>query len=393
MGLSEALRLAATGHPTVQSKIFYRDGAERGVDVARRQWYPNLSTQSLAGSGGRLETVLRLEQPVWNGGRIDAEIGIAEAQRDAAGQAVGEATMTIAGRVVSAYAEIGRLRMRERAAKDNVNEHERLTSLVERRAAAGVSSPADLVLGRSRLAQARLELTQIGFQIRSALNALEQAVGQPLSPLPLDKPALPLLPTWDQAVVDALRVSPTKRRLDAELVAADSEVDARRAALYPQLVARYDRAVGGITGNGAGQVMLALTYQTGAGLSNAGMLDQARARRASMQMSIAAAERELIERVRADWLEASSQQAQSAMLDELVLGTAETSASMLRQFQAGRKSWVEVLNAQREDVQARFSLADAQWGGWYAAARLGLSMGRYPLPETGAYLLLKAYGS
>jgi adhesin transport system outer membrane protein len=37
-------------------------------------------------------------------------------------------------------------------------------------------------------------------------------------------------------------------------------------------------------------------------------------------------------------------------------------ASYLRQYQVGRKTWLDVLNAQRESTQARYSLVDLDWG-------------------------------
>ena len=42
----------------------------------------------------------------------------------------------------------------------------------------------------------------------------------------------------------------------------------------------------------------------------------------------------------------------------LVESTSEVMESYLRQYTVGRKSWLDVLNAQRELVQARQALAD-----------------------------------
>jgi adhesin transport system outer membrane protein len=41
---------------------------------------------------------------------------------------------------------------------------------------------------------------------------------------------------------------------------------------------------------------------------------------------------------------------------DLVLATQEVVSSYLRQYSVGRKSWLDVLNAQRESVQARDAL-------------------------------------
>ncbi|MDB9949680.1 TolC family protein, partial [Porticoccaceae bacterium] len=43
---------------------------------------------------------------------------------------------------------------------------------------------------------------------------------------------------------------------------------------------------------------------------------------------------------------------------QLVSATTEVVSSYLRQYTVGRKSWLDVLNAQREVVQAQHTLAD-----------------------------------
>lgn len=47
-------------------------------------------------------------------------------------------------------------------------------------------------------------------------------------------------------------------------------------------------------------------------------------------------------------------------------------ASFLRQFEAGRKSWLEVLNAQREALDTRLSLVQQRRSLWQANTRLAL---------------------
>jgi len=47
----------------------------------------------------------------------------------------------------------------------------------------------------------------------------------------------------------------------------------------------------------------------------------------------------------------------------------------LRQYRVGRKSWLDVLNAQREAVQARYSLADVDAQALSGALRVRLVTG------------------
>jgi adhesin transport system outer membrane protein len=47
----------------------------------------------------------------------------------------------------------------------------------------------------------------------------------------------------------------------------------------------------------------------------------------------------------------------------------------VRQYVAGRKNWIELLNAQRELTQARYALADTEWGVPRSHLRLQLTTG------------------
>jgi adhesin transport system outer membrane protein len=70
----------------------------------------------------------------------------------------------------------------------------------------------------------------------------------------------------------------------------------------------------------------------------------------------------LLLQVRSAWAEWTAQQQQLDPVRKIARASDEVVASYLRQYQVGRKTWLDVLNAQRESTQARYSLADLDWG-------------------------------
>ena len=46
----------------------------------------------------------------------------------------------------------------------------------------------------------------------------------------------------------------------------------------------------------------------------------------------------------------------------LLTNSAEVLDSYIRQYQVGRRNWLEVLNTQREKTQAAYNLADVEYG-------------------------------
>jgi len=374
LSLGQAFDLAAVNHPSVRMRQGERAGAQARLEAARWQRYPQLSVQAVAGTSGNQESALVAQVPVWVAGRIDAEVDAATLRVGATAAAVEGAQLAIMEAVLAAFGELSRLRDRSVAASASVEQHARLAALIERRVAAEVSSQADLTLARGRLAQAQGELRQIEVQMAAARSALEQAVGRPVPGVaPMPARALQF-PDVDAAVLAARDASPELRRLQREIDAAQRDVQARRAARYPQVVARirYDLGSGGGSSH---QAQLGLDYQTGPGFAAAAAVREAEARVETLRQEHEAQVQGLSERARTDWTTARVLGQQIEDLQLALRSTQEFAESTDRQYVIGRKSWIEVLNAHREVSQTAQLAADAYWGAQVAVHRLHLLTG------------------
>ncbi len=95
----QALQAALSTHPLVQSKRSSQVAARAEREGAEWQRYPTPSieanTQSGGQNGGKNASLLRVDQPLWTGGRITAGIEAADSRYDAAGAAIGEAARQV----------------------------------------------------------------------------------------------------------------------------------------------------------------------------------------------------------------------------------------------------------------------------------------------------------
>ena len=89
-----------------------------------------------------------------------------------------------------------------------------------------------------------------------------------------------------------------------------------------------------------------------------------------------AARRKLLRQVDADWSELAALESLFQPSRELVDNTRSVVESYARQYTAGRKSWLDVLNAQRESAQALYGLADVQANRLRVQLRLEIYTGR-----------------
>lgn len=374
--LDDALRAAAESHPSVALKIAEQHASEFSLDGARWQRWPGVSMSSSRGAYGRTLTDLQLEQPLWTGGRITAGIHAAEARVDAARSGVAEARQLVLERTVTTYAEAMRLQARLAAAAVAISDYNRLSDMIERRVASGVSPRSDSITARARLQQAQGEQLQMTLQLQNARTQLEVLVGRKTGEL--KSPQMPklTLQSLDDALDASLAYAPELERLSAEERIADEAIAVSRSSLSPSLALRYQRTFGGGAIYPADQLFVGVTFQPGSGLSSMSSISEAQSRRSGAIHSREATRRDIVDRVRGLWNLAESSRAEVTLLKTLVDSTQHVYESYLRQFPAGRRTWLEVLLARRDATQAQYSLADAQWTLFAAVLKLEVTSGR-----------------
>lgn len=373
--LRDALQRAVNEHPSIAASRSQRQAALMQLDGAERQRYPGLVAQSGSdATTGKRITTLRLQQALWTGGRITGEIDAANATIRQSDAALVQSEQDIMLRVVAAFTEFGRVLARQTAARDNLQEHERLASMMERRVASQVSPSSDSIQANARLSQARAELQQLDAQAFKARAALAQTTGETVTDIALPKAKPAAGRGLDDTLAEAVGFAPSLRKLTGELEAATANIAVRRSAAYPQVTLRLDRSYGGLTAGA--QVYVALDYQTGAGFAVQASVREAEAKKDAILSQIEAARRETIDSVSGDWADFNALNAQLGNLQAQVASTTAVFDSFVRQYAVGRKGWNDVLNAQREVAQARYQLADTESGALRAALRLDVLTGR-----------------
>ena len=373
LNFDEALRIAVATHPTVVSRRNDMQAANARLDAAMRQRYPGFQAQTGKDSSGSDVSTMRLERTLWNGGRTAADIEAAEAGIRSSSASVVLAQQEIMGRVITAFTDLGRVRTRQLVAQSNVLEHERLAALIGRRVESQISPMSDGTMANARLAQARAELNQLSALAERAQSSLTQALGKPVTEI--QTPNFPDLSGTNDFLIrqKALDYAPALRRLNAEEDVLTADIAARKSALWPQLKLRAEKNSGGAVNKS--QVYVTLDYQTGAGFAVQAQIQEGFAKLDSLRASKEAAERDALETINADLADLKSQQMQLKDLRDQVAATTEVFDSSIRQYSVGRKTWVDVLNAQREVSQSRYAQADAEWGYLRSAMRVNLSTG------------------
>lgn len=358
---------------------FERDAAEWGR-------YPTVSIDAGAQSSNSSTSIaptstVRVEQPLWAGGRIDGQIDAARAQVSAAELAELDARRRLAEETAVAYVGWMDAAARVEIARDSAAALAQLVDYVRRRESEGLASLADVSIGRARYSSALAlveEMSGAQEQARAQLEAL--MVTRIERGIAVSVPDVP-----DRSVTDTEAAYVANSQLvaqrRAEVDSARAQAVVRRAALFPKLALRFEHLTyqntGGLVPPSDSRAMVVLQFSPDAGLASYSGAQAAQSRVDSALAQLAADENDARLRARANWAEHNASRRQAAELEPQVSALDSSMASFMRQFEAGRKSWLELLNTQREVVDARLSLSRAHTSRDQSALRLMVNTGTF----------------
>lgn len=379
------IREALRQHPSVRAQATMQGAAQAGVQTAHWQYWPTPSvtleradTSDPAYSGDSTVTTLRLQQPLWTGGRLDGNLRKAEAQALLAAADLEATRQQLALRVVQAWSEAAAAQGKVAAYEHSRATHLRLLGLVERRTQEGMSAQADIALARTRLDGTEADLAAAQAQRETALDKLRLLTGRPIVASTLDDPSHQAPPGRPQAPDDLLAAahaqSPQIARARAQGDVADADVKLAQAALSPEVYLRAERQYGQFSQAGQGpqnRLFVGVATALGGGLSSLSNMEAARARQQAAQDDIQTQRLAVDEQVRSDATLSRTADERRTRLEQARLSTAKVTASWERQFLAGRKQWQDLMNAAREQTQNDIQLADTmasqQLTGWRLA--------------------------
>jgi outer membrane protein, adhesin transport system len=361
--LIELFKEGLAEQPAIKARRSQATAAEFDLQGGKWGRYPALSGSASATNQDSDSRSLRIEQPLWTGGRITGQIDLAQARLNQAQSTVSQTQQEVMLQLASGYFEVLRFEGRLVAAKQNTQEHQRLLDLIHRRVKSEVSPESDLVLAESRFQLAKTEEIQIARQLATLKHSLAQLVGRPVTAVaPISRPiSFRGYKSSEEAIDVALRFSPQVEAARFEADAAAAEIDLAKSRTLPSIVAGYEYTwVDPTVGKSQGVSFVALQYQPGAGLSALTGAKSAEFRRQAAVDSIIAVERQLRAQLQAALSDFSAFNDQLSPTKALLKGTSEVVDSYMRQYQIGRKGWLDVLNAQREKTQALFAVADIE---------------------------------
>lgn len=353
-----ALQAVIIHNPALKGQQAALNSYESNIDSAKARRYPTLSAQANNLNNNADQGTLRLNQPLWAFGKIDTAIDEATANYTAEQWGLIQTQRELISDTAKIYAKIQGIKLRITVAKQNITEHENLHGRIFRRQQGQLASDADTRLAYSRLLQARSRLQRIlGEELvaQAELLALTQ-----------------IRVSTEGAIDDSLLGLPERSMVNKLVMKNDANVRYKREQLkvvrlnlkqekvasLPTISFRveYDFFDNDID---VDQTRAGLVFEgnmEGLGLVSAGRVNAAAARLNAADEEVKSALNDIRRQINVLMINRGVQYDLMRSQKDIVDEVEATMASFLRQYNSGRKSWVEVLNNQRELTELRLQL-------------------------------------
>lgn len=373
--LEHALDVAATRSPAVSAARRNAEATEGAVRQAGARRNPTLNASIEDFRNDSRTTTATVDLPLELGGKRAARISVAERARDVARAEVAIAQAQVRGTTIAAYFQVLVAQERSKIATSSVELARRGADVAAKRVAAGKVSPVEESRAGVDLANAQLELAEASGELEAARQALAAAMGE-AEPQFTEVAA-------SSGVPGRLPIAQLLTRLDSApaLQAARAEIERRRALVEVErtrvrpdvtltLGAKRDNELGRTQAVIGVSVPLPLVDKNDGAIYEATKLaEKANNDFESNHLRLASELRQAASRLSVARTTASTLQT-TVLLAALNAYQAATTG-----FEAGKFSFIEVLDAQRSLLAARSRYLNSLAAAYEAASAIDRILG------------------
>jgi adhesin transport system outer membrane protein len=377
-GLSAALHATLQHNPELIIKLNEVDAQQYEIDSSKAARFPSLSAQANSMNADYAQAKLIVKQPLWAFGKIDSSINLAKGNLDLKKIELLQAQRQKIEETSVAYVAVEGINKRLKVAEQNVDEHQQLYEGINRRQIGKLASKTDERLAQSRLIQARAQYLQVQGELKIALSELQSLTQIIVSTdTPVDE-KVKTLPSLTDIEALALKNDAAVAYSQSLVLVAQLEMKSKQVSSLPTVYVQVehefldvrtneDRTNTGFVIEGNFEGLGFVTY--GQIKSSMKQLDAANS-------GLEAAKNNTRRHINSLMLNFGVQENLLESQREVVEVVESTMASFLRQYESGRKTWIEVLNIQRELAGLRFQLAQISTERLILAMRISSLIGQ-----------------
>lgn len=369
--IEELVSTSFQKNPSILSKQNAITSATYSVDGAMWQYFPTPSFRTENDNYGDRTSTFSLQQPLWAGGKIDASYDKAKVQTQIAKMNLDETkeslAISITQNIYNLLSSYGKVLVYA----DALTRLEGHKNMIIRRINDGASPDSELLLINARLSQAQIDYSMALALQNKTLVTLEQLLSKKVNieefkdilPKELNRLDLPLKYSNKDLMDKVIEINPSLEKYVQQIKAQGHEVEIKKSVLYPNIYTKYEKTWDDTTNNSVRNNSLfkiGMEYVPGAGLSSLSAIDSAKADLLTLSRDKENFELELKQKINSELSDYEFTYDRYNNYILTVESNQQANESYKRLFVAGKRSWLDVLNAERELINSQISLSDIQ---------------------------------
>ncbi|MCK5111136.1 MAG: TolC family protein [Arcobacteraceae bacterium] len=351
---NEILSYGLGFHPSISMSKDIIKGANFQLDSAAWGYYPTPTVDVSTKSSHNTQTVVRLDQPLWTGGRIDAAYDKAKAQKKEALYSYEENQYKLIENYLDTLQNYLQAQQKIKVLNENKKQFNSLMEMLDRMIKAGVASQTDKDLLKSRLSYIYSDLVVTKAQLRVSKIQFEILTGKQIdcninfNYKQIFRSAIII----EKLIEDILAFHPTLKIIDSKIQSAISDVANSKSKLWPSLMLRGEHRSGTIYDETRpeSENLVYLTFQvsTGAGISALSNISKSKINVSKVKYEKLSKQKDLIDNLMNDYTNYITAKSHKEIVETNIITANKIYESNQRLFLSQNKKWLDVVNSLSE---------------------------------------------
>lgn len=382
----ELLSKLVTNHPSIKMSQEIIKGAKERVDSAFWGFFPTPSVDVSARDSDRNVAVARLDQPVWTGGKLTSKYDMATSKEKENIFELEETSYRLIENFLNVLENYTQSKANIIELQEGLKNLNEFNEMLDRRMDAGVSSNSDKDLLNARIEQINSDMIVAKNRYKVATLQLELMLDTKINcDVNLNNVLLIHSNNIEDSIHRLLEFHPALKKSDAQIQTTKYELDNTKASIMPNVSLRAEHREGDLYNDNYDKstnqnlVYMTFTATTNAGLSAMSDIAAAKIKINEIELRKQTIEKELIDSLLNDYNNYEIAKSRIKVLEKSISSAQNVLDSYERLFIAGKRQWLDLVNASREVMQYKIELSRLLVSKNILAYKLALKNGQIDL--------------
>ena len=366
--VNELVSMVIKNHPSIKMQEHMIRGADAQIESAKWNYFPTVSFSANQGvNQDKLwDGTAVVSQPLWTGGKLDANYDMAIANRYNSESGLGESGYMLVDTLLNALKIYLKAQGDLEALSEGQKQLNILKDMLARRIEAGVSSKSDMELLRARLYQMQTDINYAKASMQASLSQIELLTNHDFKgDLEVEGRTAFDFASLDKLIKSMIKTHPTLKKYDALIDYAEAEKSQAEAVFMPNVSLKVERGAGSNDyyyndSTRETRVYVSVDASFGAGLSAVSGIEQAEAKIMQLRQEKLSTQQDLINKIMFAYNDYISSSSRVNSQSGSISSSQKVFESYTRLFLAGKRQWLDLVNTSRELTQNEMAFADTK---------------------------------